>query len=81
MKRIPVEGNSLLWRCRSGFGCFEIAELRRGFKVKVYAVETTAFRHGTPNLASLGKIIPIVSDDYVGIKRVSALPTIAIGIV
>jgi len=62
-------------------GCFEITELRGGLKVKVQAVETTASRHGTPNLASLGKIIHIVGDHYVGIKRVSALPTIAVGIV
>jgi len=44
-------------------------------------VETIAFRHGTPNLASLGKIIHIVGNNYVGIERVSALPTIAVGIV
>jgi hypothetical protein len=44
-------------------------------------VETTAFRHGTPNFASLGKIIHIEGDHYVGIKSVSALPTIAVGII
>jgi hypothetical protein len=44
-------------------------------------VEKTAFRHGTSNLAAFGKIIDIVGDHYVGIKRVSALPTIAVGIV
>jgi hypothetical protein len=44
-------------------------------------VETSAFRHGAANLASLGKIVHIVSDHYVGIKRVPALPTIAVGIV
>jgi hypothetical protein len=44
-------------------------------------VETTASRHSAANLASLGEIIHIVSDDYVGIKWVSALPTVAIGIV
>jgi hypothetical protein len=44
-------------------------------------VETSAFRHRTPNLASLGKITRIVRDDYMGIERVSALPTIAVAIV
>jgi len=44
-------------------------------------VETFAFRDGTPNLASLGKIIHIIGDHYVGIERVSALSTIAVGIV
>jgi hypothetical protein len=44
-------------------------------------VEASAFRYGTPKLASLGKIIGIVGDHYVGIKWVSALPTIAVGIV
>jgi hypothetical protein len=34
---------------------FEIAELQCGLEVKVQAVETSAFRHGTPKL-SLGKI-------------------------
>jgi hypothetical protein len=58
-----------------------MADLRGGLEVKVYAVETSAFRHGTPNLASLGQIIRIVGDYYVGIKRVSALPTITVGIV
>jgi hypothetical protein len=42
-------------------GCFEIAELRGGLRVKVKAVETTAFRHETPNLASL------VGDHYIQI--------------
>jgi hypothetical protein len=56
-------------------------KLRRGLKIKVCAVETTASRHSAANFASLGEIIHIVSDDYVGIKWVSALPTIAIGIV
>jgi hypothetical protein len=44
-------------------------------------VETTASRYRAANLASLGEIIHIVSDDYVGIKWVSALPTIAGGII
>ena len=35
---------------------FWIAELRGGLEVEVQAVETSAFRHRTPNLASLGKI-------------------------
>jgi hypothetical protein len=35
----------------------------------------------TSNLAALGKIIHIEGDHYVGIKRVSALRTIAVGIV
>jgi hypothetical protein len=57
----------------AGLGC--------GLKVKAEAVETTAFRHGTPNRSSFGKIIHIVSDHYVGIKRVPALPTIAVDVV
>jgi hypothetical protein len=51
------------------------------FKIKIQAVETAALRHRTPNVTSLGKIIHVVGDHYVGIKRVSALPTIADGIV
>jgi hypothetical protein len=38
---------------------------------------TTASRHGTANIASLRKIIDIVGNHHVGIKRVSALPAIA----
>jgi hypothetical protein len=44
-------------------------------------VETTAFRDGTPNLASFGKIIHIMGDHRVRIKRVSALLTITVGVV
>jgi hypothetical protein len=44
-------------------------------------METTAVSDGTPNFASLGKIVHIVGDHYMGIKRVSALPTIAVGII
>jgi hypothetical protein len=44
-------------------------------------VKTTAPLHGTPHLASLGKIIRIVGDHYVWIKRMSALPAITVGIV
>jgi hypothetical protein len=54
---------------------------RGGLKVEIQAVETTASRHRTPNLSSLGKIIYIVGDHDVGIKRVLALPTIAVSIV
>jgi hypothetical protein len=45
---------------------FWIAELRGGLEVEVQAVETSAFRHRTPNLASLGKITRVVGDHYVG---------------
>jgi hypothetical protein len=63
-------------------GQFEIAELRSGgLKIKVCAVKTTAFRHGAPDLASLGKITHIVSHHYMRVKRMSALLTIAVGIV
>jgi hypothetical protein len=44
-------------------------------------VETTASRHGTPNLAALGKIARVVGKHYMGIKGVSALLTIAVGII
>jgi hypothetical protein len=56
-------------------------ELRCGLKVKVKAVGTSAFRHGTPKLAALGKIARVVGDCYVEIEWVSALPTTAVGIV
>jgi divalent metal cation (Fe/Co/Zn/Cd) transporter len=59
----------------------KIAGLWGGLKVKVQAVETAAFHHRTPDLASLGKILHVVGNHCVGIKRVSALLTIAIGIV
>jgi hypothetical protein len=62
-------------------GSFEIAELRGGLKVKIQGVEATAFRHRTPKIAPLGKILHVVGDHYVGIERVSALLTIAVGIV
>jgi hypothetical protein len=62
-------------------GQFETAELRGVLKIEVCAVETATSRHGAANLAALGEIIHIVSDDYVGIKRVSALLAVAIGIV
>ena len=60
---------------------FEIIKLGAGPKMKVYAVEATASWDGAANLASFREIIRIGCDDYVGIKWVSALPTIAIGIV
>jgi hypothetical protein len=52
-----------------------------GLEVKVQGVETTAFLHRTPELASLRKIMDIASDHDMGIKRVTALPAIAIGII
>jgi hypothetical protein len=55
--------------------------LRAGLEIEAQAVETNASRHGTPNLASLGKIGRIAGHHYVRVKRVSALPTIAVGIV
>lgn len=55
--------------------------LRSGLEVKVHGMETSASFHRTPHLAALGKIAHIVGDHYVGIERVSALPTIALGIV
>jgi hypothetical protein len=47
-------------------GKFEAAGLHFGLKIKIYEVGTTAFRNGAPNLASLGKIIHIVSDHVSG---------------
>ena len=37
------------------WGCFEIAELRGGLKVKIQGVEATAFRHRAPKIAPLEK--------------------------
>jgi hypothetical protein len=66
---------------RSAPVSLQIAELGGGLRIKVEAVETAASRRGAPHLASLGKIVHIAGDHYVGIKRVFAVPTIAVGIV
>ena len=68
-------------RARRGVGCFGMAELRGDLKVKDQGMEATAFCHGTPELATLQNVIHIVGDHDVRIKQVSALLTIAIGVV